>query len=250
MAPTHEESLEYRFHIDAYSPETIPLERLSEYLGYLARIMGEKSSVHLVRIEAGSTVPVIRVDFEAAPKIRDRIHAVGVSAGPADSQRAYREMNKRLAEDNANGVLLGPDKARLLRFPGRDAANQLQFGPIVEAGAFEGVPIRIGGERDPVPVHLQDGDNTHIILAPRRLAKIIAGYLFSSPIRVEGRGRWIRNRIGEWELQEFIAETAESLTQGGLKEDLESLRGIPAKWKSLEDPLAILAENRRGEVAP
>ena len=54
---------EYRFEIDAYTPETIPLSRLSQYLGDLARIMGESANVHLVRIEKGSTAPIIRVDW-------------------------------------------------------------------------------------------------------------------------------------------------------------------------------------------
>lgn len=244
----HEDMLEYRFHIDAFTPDTIPLERLSEYLGYLARIMGEKADVHLARIEPGSTVPVIRVAWEAEPKVRERLQAVRVNEGPADSRRAFKEMNRRLAADNANGVLVAPDKAKVLRFPGRDAANQAEFGPISEAGMFQGLPIRIGGEKDLVPVHLEDGSETHIIHAPRRLAKEMAAHLFSTPIRVEGKGRWIRNRMGEWELQQFIADYFQVLRGGDLDADLNALRQVQGDWKKLDDPLAQLEEIRSGGV--
>ena len=76
---------EYRFEIDAYTPETIPLSRLSQYLGDLARIMGESANVHLVRIEKGSTAPIIRVDWEAEPKVRERLRAVKFNEGPLEA---------------------------------------------------------------------------------------------------------------------------------------------------------------------
>jgi hypothetical protein len=239
---------EYRFEIDAFSPDTIPLARLSQYLGDLARMMGEHANVHLARIEKGSTVPVIRVDWEAEPKVRERLRAVKFNEGPAEPRRAFREINKRLVEDNANGVLLDPGRSKVLRFPGRDAANQVEFGPILQISVFEGIPIRIGGEADPVPVHLEDGDVRHIIHAPRRLAKGIAAHLFTAVIRVEGKSRWIRNRLGDWEMQSFYAQDFEVLREGDIRSDVESLRKIDGDWKTLDDPLGNLLAIRMGEV--
>jgi hypothetical protein len=239
---------EYRFEIDAFSPDTIPLARLSQYLGDLARMMGEQANVHLARIEKGSTVPVIRVDWEAEPKVRERLRAVKFNEGPAEPRRAFKEINKRLVEDNANGVLVDPGRSKVLRFPGRDAANQVEFGPIVQISVFEGIPIRIGGEADPVPVHLEDGDVRHIIHAPRRLAKGIAEHLFTSVIRVEGKSRWIRNRLGDWEMQSFYAQDFEVLREGDIRSDVESLRKIEGEWKTLDDPLGNIRAIRMGEV--
>ncbi len=56
---------EYRFVIDAYSPETLPMSRLAEYMTDLARLFGTAERVHFVRLEAGSTVLVQRVEPEA-----------------------------------------------------------------------------------------------------------------------------------------------------------------------------------------
>ena len=247
MAPASE-ATEYKFHINAFSPATMPLERLAEYLSYIARIMGEKDSVHFSHIERGSTTPVLRVDREAIPKVQDRIHMVRAGEGSSDSLTALHELNKRLAEDNANGELLDASNAKVLTFPGRDAAVYVPFGPIAQYGEFEGIPIRIGGERQNVPIHLQNGDETHIILAPRRLAIGIAKHLFDSAIRVSGDGKWIRNRLGDWVMQSFMASDFQPLRNESLSESIVRLRSVPAEWKQHEDPLQELAELRSGDA--
>jgi hypothetical protein len=238
---------EYRFEIDAFTPDTIPLARLSQYLADLAKMMGQESSVHLLRIAKGSTVPIITVDWEAEPKVRERLNAVKVNEGPAEARRAYKEINKRLIEDNANGVLFDPSSTKVIRFPGRDGANQPQFGPITQPGVFQGILIKLGGENDPVPVHLEDGDDKHIVWAPRRIAKELAPHLFTSTIRVEGNGRWQRNRTGDWEMLGFQVTRFDVLPEGDLRKSVEALRAVPGAWKNSADPLADLMALRTGE---
>ena len=71
-------------------------------------------------------------------------------------------LDDRLAEDNAKGMIADPAGAKVIEFPGRDRFQMPAFGPIQQAGTFQGVPIKIGGENDPVPVHLEDGkDKAH-----------------------------------------------------------------------------------------
>jgi hypothetical protein len=239
---------EYRFEIDAYSPETIPLARLSQYLGDLARMMGETDNVHFLRIEGGSTVPVIAVEWEAEPKVQERLRAVKFSEeGAADAQRAYRELNKKLVEDNATGALIGPSRSNVLKFPGRAGASQPEFGPIRQYGTFQGIPIRIGGELNDVPIHLEDGDETHIVSAPRRIAKQIGPHLFTSVVRVEGIGRWIRDRFGNWEMLGFYVHSFDALKEGDIRKSISRLRAVPAEWKQHEDPISELMAFRTGE---
>jgi hypothetical protein len=247
MPDTLREPLEYRFKIDAFTPDTIPLTRLSQYLGDLARMMGENANVHLARVELGSTVPVIRVDYEAVPKVQERLRLVKFDEGPLEARRAYREINKRLVEDNANGVLLDPNAGKVIQFPGRDGANQTEFGPITQTDSFQGVPIRIGGEGDTVPIHLEDGELKHIVYAPRHIAKQIATHLFTSVVRIEGKGKWMRTKLGEWEMLNFYAQGFEVLKDGDIRANLDRLQAIPAAWTKLEDPLSELAMLRTGE---
>lgn len=237
---------EYRFQIDAFSPDTIPMSRLVEYLGDLARMLGQDKSVHLAKIESGSTVPVVWVEWEAEPKVRDRIRQVRYKEAPPSAMEASRSIDRRLAQDNAVGVLLDPNGTKVVTFPGRERNTRLVYGPIAQRGTFQGVPIKIGGEQDVVPVHLEDGDRKHIVEAKRSLAKEIAEFLFSAVVRVEGDGRWIRHPDGEWELLSFHAASFQLIENADINKNIAQLRAIPGKWKKIDDPLAELEKIRRG----
>jgi hypothetical protein len=237
---------EYKFNIDAFTPDTMPMSRLAEYLADLAVLLGNRERVHFNRIERGSTVPVIRVEWEAEPKVRERLHRVKLREAPEDVQRADRDLNRKLAEDNAIGSLLDPSGGKVLKFPGRELLKKLQFGPITQSATFQGVPISIGGERDPVPIHLEDGKDKHIVYAKRTVAKEIAQYLFTTPIRVEGNGRWIRHADGEWELLDFRVTDYKLIEDADIRKNVGELRSVPGEWKNLDDPLSLLTEIKQG----
>jgi hypothetical protein len=239
---------EYRFKIDAYSPETMPLLHLSAYLRDLAVLFGNNEGVHLIKIEKGSTTPLLLVDGEAEIKVRERLQLVRANDGPEDAMRAHSSINERLREDNAKGAVVDPIKRKILIFPGRDLNKLLEYGPFTQPGTLEGTPIKIGGEKDWVPVHLEDHlGQVRWCLAKRSLAKEIARHLFSSVVRVEGTGRWIRTRTGEWEMQSFRAKGFERIdAQVTLRQSLDHLRAIPAAWKELDDPLSEIMDIRHG----
>jgi len=237
---------EYKFKIDAYTPDSIPMVRLAEYLSDLAILLGNRDRVHFNRLESGSTTPVIRVEWEAEPKIRDRIQAVKLKEAPDDALEADRRINRRLAEDNAVGVLKDPIGGKILQFPGRELLKKLVFGPISQPGVFQGVPIRVGGEGDPVPIHLEDGKNKVIVSARRTVAKEIAQFIFSAVIRVEGVGRWIRHADGEWEMLDFRVSGHRLVHDGDIRTNIDELRKIPAEWKTLNDPLGELNQIKQG----
>lgn len=246
MSPKTHKHREYKFEIDAFTPATVPMARLAEYVSDLAKMFGNSSYVHLARIEEGSTVPVVLVDWEAEPKVRERLKAIRNHEAPEEAQQAAKDMDRRLLQDNAKGVLVDPMGSKVLRFCGRENATKLEFGPINQAGQFQGIPIKIGGENDPVPVHLEDGKDKTIVLARRSLAKEIAQHLFTSVVRVEGTGRWIRHSDGEWEMLSFHATSFRVVEDASLRKNLEDLRQISADWKKLDDPLAELEQVRRG----
>lgn len=238
---------EYRFKIDAYTPETIPMGRLAEYLADLAIVLGNRERVHFHRLETGTTTNVVRVEWEADPKVRERIKAVKLKEAPEDALRAAKNIDRRLADDNAVGLLLDPTGAKVFKFPGRELLTKLAFGPINQPGVFQGVPIRVGGEGDPVPVHLEDGKEKYIVYARRTLAKEIAHYLFSAVVRVEGSGRWTRAADGDWELHVFYANAMKLIEDADIRKDIGGLREIDSDWKKLNDPLAELEKIRHGK---
>ena len=222
---------EFRFKIDAYTPETLPMSRLAEYLEALAVLLGEKQAVHFVRIENGSAVPVIRVEAEATPKVRERIKGVRRGSGVSDAMRAYRSINEKLRLDNTTGLLSGSTAADILTFPGKEEVLP-DFGPIRQRGSVDGEVIRVGGQGERVPIMLQaeEGVVTHLFTT-KPLAKALGRHLYES-VRLFGKGRWCRDREGKWNLEHFSIESFEVLNSEPLSAALAGLRVVQGGWQS------------------
>ncbi len=236
--------VEYKFKIDAFSPETIPMARLSEYLSELAALLGEKNSVHFLRLEGGSTVAAVAVEWEAVPKIQRRVGDVKIDEAPAEAIKAKQALERYLIADNAAGELLDPTGARILHFPRRQSLNQLEYGPIKQETTLDGFVIMVGGERDPVPVHLQTGEVTYNCRASRAVAKRLAPLMFDTKVRVAGVGIYFRNERGHWEMKRFTIARFTTLKAEPLSKIVDRLRQLPAAWTSSDDPLADLDDIR------
>ena len=241
----------YRFKIDAYTPTTMPMARLAEYLADLAMLLGEQPNVHLVGIEESSTVPVLRVDYEADPKILERVDRVRRGDGAPEAMAALRHLNHRLREDNGRAVLQHGG-AEILEFFGRDMPPNTPIGAFNQDGTLDGVVIAVGGKRDLVPVHLDAGNVIYSKCVARRLvAKGLAQHLFTDDVRVKGTGRWLVDEAGNWTLEKFTIGDFEVLDSAPLASVVAKLRAIPgAAWDTSADPWADLIKICDGESGP
>jgi len=238
---------EYRFLIDAYSPETIPMARLAEYLADLSTMLGEQSSVHFVRIDEGSTVSVYRIDSEAEPKIELRTKMLRSNSAEPWAQKAYGRLNKKLADDNASGkieaLITG---ATIIEFPGRKGEAFGPMGPVTQTDEIDGVLIRIGGQGDPVPIHLMGhSGKLYVCETSRSKAREIARYYDGPPLRVIGNARWFRNLQGEWDLINFTIRDFVVLKDTKLADLLTEIRGMPTGLDKIADPLGDLEKIRQ-----
>lgn len=238
---------EFRFRIDAFSPDTMPMARLAEYMAQLAAILGETKSVHLVALEPGSTVLVHRVEREAVPKVRDRTSAVRRGDAPRDAQVAYRTVNRFLREDNASAVLIEKKRGpTVLRFPGREESAET-FPSVRQQASLEGIVARVGGTDETIPVLLLS-ENQPIAgcYTTRDVAKRLAQRLFE-PVRLHGHGTWMRDAEGVWTLKAFKIETFEVLETATLTEAVEKLRAVKADWgKNALADLEIIRHGKAG----
>ncbi len=225
------------------------MRHLAAYLEDLAIMFGEEASVHFDRVEDGCTMPVIRVEHEAVPKVNHRIYLVKEKEGPSDAMSAYNRLDERLRKDNADGFILAPDESSVLVFPGVKRQPPLVYGPFWQAGTLEGIPIKIGGSKESVPVHLEGRDGEEFICSAKRsIAKHIAAHLFTTAIRVEGKGKWMRLGDGEWKLETFTVMDFTPVGNATIEEDIASLRDVPGKWKELDNPLATLDVIRHDKI--
>jgi hypothetical protein len=242
------EGHEYRFKIDAFTPETIPLARLAEYMGDLAVVLGEINNVHFVRIEKGSAVLVQRIDDVALPKVRERVTGVRLGSAPPEAMRAFRQMNKRLKDDNSIGLLSEDSDVEILRFPGKETEEPVTYGPFNQEGTLDGKVIMVGGKTDPVPVHIQQGERIYICTTKRDLASELGHHMFQCEVRVRGTGRWTREADGAWTMHRFTIQSFELLDDQPLSAVVAKLRDVPGSgWKAVSDPWSELIGMREQE---
>lgn len=77
----------YRFVIDeSFTPDTLAMWRLAEYMTDIADLLGEKPYVHFVQIDGA--VLVQDVEHEAYPKVSTRVHDLKRGEGSPDARRA------------------------------------------------------------------------------------------------------------------------------------------------------------------
>lgn len=236
---------EYRFKIDAYTPDTIPMARLSEYMAQLALLLGEQASVHFHKLTKGSTVLNARVEREAAPKVRDRVARVRANDAPSEPMRAYATLNKLLRDDNAIGVLRdAAPRGIIVRFPGRELALE-KFPTIRQQGSIDGIVTGIRGRDATAHVILQsEGQQlSGCEIRDRALAKQLAAR-YQEPVRLFGRGRWTRDPEGVWQLEDFKVESFEALDDSTLTKALHELRALPLDWDDSE--FERLTTDRKG----
>ena len=235
---------ELRFFMEPYTPETLPLGRLAEYLAQLAKVIGDHRAVHLIELLEGSTVLVNKVDTEALPQIYERAAAVKRGDAPRDAMDGYRMLNRMLEQDNGSGALLKSTGAEILAFPGKRADRPV-FSWVEQRGEVDGEVARIGGTSDPVPLLLQTADGTLSGCYARRAIAKQLGQLLFEPVRLFGVGYWNRTLAGAWALQRFNVEQFEKLDAEPLSAELLRLRALNYDWGP--DAIAELLRLRHGE---
>ncbi|MCY4593908.1 MAG: hypothetical protein OXC19_03820 [Bryobacterales bacterium] len=239
---------EFRFTIDAFTPDTLPMSRLAEYMADLARLLGEVERVHFLRLEDGSTALVHVIESEAVSVVRNRVQSVTSDDAPKDVAKAFTGLNRLLTEDNAIGSLRENESDVVVEFPGRDQEELVTYGVVSQPGILDGQLIRIGGKDETVPVHLQDGDAIHICNTNREIARHLGRYLYGTTLRVHGIGRWVRDPDEGWLLRRFNINEFQVLSDTLLSEVVGQLRGVEGSdWKNVDDPSAELDRLRRSE---
>lgn len=238
----------YRFRIaDSYTPETLPMERLAEYMTALAKLLGEPQSVHFDGVREGSAVLVANVEVPAMPKVRQRVHRLQLGEAPQDVAKAFNELDELLRSDNATGELRSEDDGVVVPFPGRERPAPVTFGPFKQDGSLEGQVVRIGGTDATVPVHLRDGNIILIGQTTPDTARLIAPHLLGPTLRVHGTGTWFRDGGGAWLLRSFKIDGFEVLDDTELHEVVGALRRVKGStWNEVPDPVRTLLEERHG----
>jgi hypothetical protein len=247
------DAIRMSFKIDAFQPDSIPMARLAEYMADLATMVGEKASVHFVRLEDGCVQLVHDVAFTAFPKVEERARGIRNGDAPAEAMNAYRSLNKKLAFDNTFAVYAAADGgAEILDFPGVRTPKPIELAPVEQPGSIVGVVQGVGGKSyvENVPVFVDTGDLVHACVASRAVAKELGHYILADERRFDGTAAWQRDENGAWTLKKFLIRTHEALNAETLSETVDRLRAVRSDLSEIPDPWGDIMRSRREEGEP
>jgi hypothetical protein len=239
---------QYIFRIDRFTPETIPMARLAEYMTKLADLLGASERVHFKEVRRGSVQIVSAVEVEAQPKVRTRLQSLKSTEIPTDVRDAFEALNGFLEEDNAVGSIKS-GSAVILKFPGRERPRPPQIGPFTQPTELVGQLVRVGGRDKTAHAQLEDTDgHTWPIVMTREQARQLAPLLYGPTLRASGPGKWTRTPAGTWELEYLKLQSWEQLSDESLREVVDQLRKIEgSEWHGEADPAAFLSRIRHGD---
>lgn len=241
---------EYSFLIsDSYTPRTIPMERLAEYMLALAKLLGEGGSVHFSEIRESSVGLIALVEPAAQPKVRERVQSLRSNTAPAEVLKAYNDLDGMLRRDNAYGSLQSGDAvADIIPFPGRKRPEPVVYGPFKQDGTLDGQLYRIGGKDESKHVHIRDGRHEYSVLTTNEeVALRLRHHLFGATLRFHGTGTWYRHADGSWELKAFKIRDFEELDDAPLEEIVRRLRAVKGSaLGAIPEPVRRLLEDRHG----
>jgi len=236
-------SKRYTLYIKAYTPETMPMARLAQYMQNLAAMLGHDAAVHFDTLKPGSTQLVTRIDYEEVPKVASHLAQVKRGEGSPEATKAQAEIDRLLAEDNATGFFYEDEdeNAKIIAFPGVTKPKPAIFGPFKQEGSLDGILISVSGADQTVHLQLQNGDIKYTnIDTDRETARRLAKHMYE-PVRVFGTGRWLRDQEGNWILKRFKVESYNVLVADDLKDAIYKMQEIEgSEWKSMDDPISAL----------
>lgn len=235
----------FEFVVPGYTPETMPLDRLIEYLTQLTVILGNPADLHLVDIEKSSTKPVIVMPHHAAVKARQRARDTWEGGGSVRQRTAYQRIRRMVADDGGKPALLKTRQATILEFPSVDLGTDQEIGSMRQASSVAGELIRVGGDSEFDQILLKDFSGAVIsgCFATKEVAKQLAKCLHEQ-LRLHGIASWSRDRSGKWQISRMKVLTFEVLDNDSLTAAIEEAQGVVSDWP--EDIVDKLLDMRRG----
>ena len=134
---------ELEFVIPAYTPETMPLDRLLQYLQQIGEVLGVAHDMHLVRILPSSTKPVFRMPTPVTIQARENGVSVQHGAGTVRQRTAYNRIRQMVRRDSHRPASVTDKRGIIVDFP--PAPETGPINGVRQAITFDGELLRVGG---------------------------------------------------------------------------------------------------------
>jgi len=235
--------VEYRWILEGFTPDTIPMRRLAEYMLQVSKLFGSEEKIRFERVENNCVALVNKVPAAHSGKIQSRIRAIGRGEGSFDAKSANSRINQMLYEDEAS-ARIKTNGAIILRFPGNvipEAADASMSGPASLTGYFYSLSENQKGEVK-AKLRIVSSDNksrTVDAVCDSALADNVKALLFNH-VRVTGVAEWFRTDKGEWRAENIKVNNATKINTANLQTAVQNIRSANVKWS--KDPLKFQNE--------
>lgn len=234
------------FRLKGYTPETLPLGRLAEYLAAFAEMVGDEP-VHLRRVNKGSAAIAMAVKNDRFEQVASNVRLAPVSDLDTPQRKAYERIEGLLRKDQTTAVIK-PDKgAVILSFHGAIKPT-IRLASVKEPGEICGRVIRLGGKDATIPISVQTPDGVVTCNTSLDIAKRLKEFLLE-PIDVifNGIGKWERTDDGGWVLAAFDIRDFSRAKFDDFDEALSKVRAEGSGWDVITDISGELQKLRYGE---
>lgn len=242
---------EYVLKITGYTPKTLPLARLLEYLAPLVQIFGNTNGVHLSEIREGSAELVTTIDAVVGDDVDRRVALIDSPDAPPEVMDGVDDLNEQLRADKRDAVLLrraANDNVYLevRTFRGAAEPSPKAYGPYPQPTTIDAFLHRAGGKKPRLT--LIDPERKRIPAeCTEETLKELRHHLHEW-LRLHGEGRWYRTARGKWELWGFTVTHFEPVANESLVAAVDRMRAIRGtEWERMKDPLGELRNMRRDD---
>jgi hypothetical protein len=221
----------FKFTVPGYSPETMPLDRLMEYLNQLSIVLGSPGDLHLVAVEKGSTRPVLAMRHDVAQKARHHAREVAQGGGSQRRREAFETIRRMVAKDGGKPAILRAPEGQILKFPSVDIGQDQVIQYLRQPTSINGTLVRIGGIGENAQLLIQEMNGNVIAgcTATRPVAQDMARLIYHA-IRVSGIGTWHRNEEGKWAISRLHVQSFEPLDESELEDVVAKLQAVKVRW--------------------
>lgn len=243
------EESKYTFKINDLTPETISFIRLIEYYSEINKMIKGGDELHLLNITKGSHCSILTIDNNQNSSVIDIMSGINSGTASQDTDRAVQRINAMLKSDNPSAHFSDPQNQNIVQFSGKHTDTE-DDGLIKITGnaTFTGKLYSISGKDNIVNIRLDTNLHGNIFgTISKDKAIELSNFLFEF-VRVNGQGKWIQEKNGNWKIQNFTITDFKPVKTESLRETVDELRAIDVHWPEdmLENP--IDKEKNDGQV--
>lgn len=237
----------YSLKIKGFTPNTLPLGRLGEYVLALADLIGDDVHVNFERVTKGCAQLKVIIDDDDALIAESRIRLAPSAELGSSQRKGYEKIQSLLMADKTSAAFKPQKGAVILKFPGAPK-NLLRLATVKEAGEISGRIFKIGGRDETIPVSLltPDGDIVNCTASVEMAVKLKPYLLTPIDVILTGVGKWKRTESGKWEAIEFKINDYSVMEFDGLEKGIEGIRAAGSGWDDVADINQELSQLRYG----